>query len=130
MKPVNTHKRGLIPALLTTAIVLIAVAVVAVHGSARSSNSISITVTNNTQRSIERLYVATGDPDNWGPDQLNGSSLPSGGSYVLNNVSCSSTARVIAEDRNGCFVYYNAACDSNQTWAISSEATPDCGNGN
>jgi hypothetical protein len=128
MKPVNTHKRGLVPVLLTTAIVLIAIAVVAVQGSARNSNTISVTINNNTQRSIERLYVATGDPDNWGPDQLNGSSIPSGGSSVLNNVACTgSTARVIAEDKNGCFVYYDVSCGANQTWNISSEATPDCG---
>lgn len=128
MKRANTHKRNLVPVLLTTAIVLMASVMLAVQGSARSSNTISVTIHNNTQRAIERLYVATGDPNSWGPNQLNGSTIPSGGSYVLDSVACSgSTVRIIAEDQNGCFVYDNASCDANQTWDISSETTPDCG---
>lgn len=130
MSQANTRKKVMAPAL-TAAVVLIAIAVIAVGGTARSSNTISITVHNSTQRSIQRLYVATGDPDNWGPDQLNGSTIPSGGSHVLSSVACNGSAvRVIAEDQNGCFVYNNASCDANQTWDIPADATPDCGGGN
>jgi len=128
MKRVNSHKENLRPPFVTLGVVLVALVVFAVQGTARSSNTIDITVTNNSQRTVARLYLAAGDPNNWGPDQLNGSTIPSGGSFALNGVACNgSTVRVIAEDQNGCFVYNNASCQANQTWEITSAATPDCG---
>jgi hypothetical protein len=95
--------------------------------AARSSNTISVTITNHSSREIRHVYIAAGDPNNWGPDQLHGA-IPAGGSATLSDVSCdASSVRVIAEDNNGCFVYYNAACDANQTWEITDAASPDCG---
>jgi hypothetical protein len=94
---------------------------------ARTSNTISVTITNHSNREVRHVYVAAGDPNNWGPDQLHGS-IPSGGSATLSDVGCdAASVRVIAEDNNGCFVYYNAACDANQTWEITDATTPDCG---
>lgn len=119
--------------LRARSLLLIAVAAVALIGSAmltmaaRSTTAINITVRNSTQRDIRHIYLAPGNPDNWGPDQLNGSTLTSGSSYVVSNVSCSGTVRVIAEDQNGCFVYYNASCDGDQTWEITDATPPDCG---
>jgi len=128
MEKSHRHKANRRSLLLITS-----VAVMALIGSvflvgARTQATIDITVRNNTQRQILHLYLAAGDPNNWGPDQLNGSTIPPGGSHVLNDVACSgSTIRVIAEDQNGCFVYYNASCDADQTWEITDAVTPDCG---
>ena len=95
--------------------------------AARSSNTISVTITNHSSREVRHVYVAAGNPNNWGPDQLHGS-IPAGGSATVSNISCdASSVRVIAEDNNGCFVYYNASCDANQTWEITDATTPDCG---
>jgi hypothetical protein len=95
---------------------------------AKNSTGINITIRNNSQRAILHVYLAAGDPNNWGPDQLNGSIISAGGSYVVSDVACSgSTIRVIAEDQGGCFVYSNASCDGNQTWEITDNTTPDCG---
>lgn len=128
MKRANTHSRNHVPVLLTTAIVLVAVVALAVHGSVRSANTISITVHNGTQRSIQRLYLAPGDPDNWGPDQLNGSAISAGSSYTLSGLSCDGASnRVIAEDQNGCFSYFTVSCSQNATWAITSDTPVDCG---
>jgi len=128
MNLLNTHNQYRRFALLSAAAAVIALTVFAVQGIVRANSTISLTVTNNSQRSVERLYFAPGDPNNWGPDQLNGSAISPGASITLNNVTCSgSSVRVIAEDRNGCFVYGNASCDGNQTWEITSTATPDCG---
>lgn len=119
--------------LRVRSLMLIAVAVVSLSGSAiltmaaRSKASTTVTVINHSQRDIHHIYLAAGSPDNWGPDQLNGATLRSGSSYVVSGVSCSGTVRVIAEDRNGCFVYYTASCDVDQTWEITTGATPDCG---
>lgn len=128
MKRVNAHKRNLRPLLVAIAIVPIALVVFAVLGAAKNNSTINITVRNNSQRSMVRLYLAAGDPDSWGPDQLSGSTIPPGGTFELNNVTCNgASVRVIAEDPSGCFVYNNATCDGNQTWEITNAAVPDCG---
>src|ERR1044072_5564001 len=94
--------------------------------NARTATGINITVSNSSGKEIRQLYVAVGDPNNWGPDLLGGSSIASGGSYTLNNVSCSGTGvRVIAEDQNGCFYYNTVSCEGNVTWAITESSTAD-----
>jgi hypothetical protein len=95
---------------------------------ARAQPSINITIVNNSRWEIRHLYIAVGDPNNWGPDQLNGSVIGSGSSYTLSNVSCDgANIRVITEDQNGCFLYDTVACGSNAAWTITNDATPDCG---
>jgi len=90
--------------------------------------TININIINNSQREIRHVYLAPGDPNNWGPDQLNGSVIASGSSYTLSNVSCAGASiRVIAEDQNGCFFYNSVSCGDNATWTIANDATPDCG---
>jgi hypothetical protein len=127
MKFVNAHKQKWSAALIASAVV--ALVLVAISGMAATRRSaVNVTVTNNSQKTIVRLYVAVGDPDNWGPDQLAGASITTGGSKALSDVSCSGNGmRLIAEDQNGCFFYQNTTCDANQTWVISDAATPDCG---
>jgi hypothetical protein len=128
MKPAD-HK--LKPHLLLTIIVVAVVALVGtmVLTTAKSSSSgKNITVRNNSQRAILHLYLAAGDPNNWSADQLNGGTIQSGASHTLSDVACSgATIRVIAEDQNGCFVYYDAACNADQTWEITDNTPRDCG---
>jgi hypothetical protein len=97
---------------------------------ARTLATTSITVVNNSSRQIRHLYLSPSNQDNWGPDQLGGSMIGSGGgSYTLSNVACSQAdIKVITEDQNGCFLYQIVACGQNATWTITNEATPDCGN--
>ena len=117
--------------MLVVTVMVLVVAVCAgltIMATARSRATISITINNNSQREIRHLYLAAGNPNNWGPDQLNGSTIPSGASYTLNGVSCDgSSVRVIAEDQNGCFLYNTVSCGSNATWNISDSTTADCG---
>ena len=88
-----------------------------------------VTIANNSSRAIRHVYVSEANQDNWGPDQLNGSIPPGGGSFTLDNVSCSgSGAKIIAEDQNGCFLYQVVACNDTFTWTITNDAVPDCGN--
>jgi hypothetical protein len=88
-----------------------------------------ITVANNSGLEIRHLYLSPVDQDNWGPDQLNNSTIASGASFTLNDVACAQgSIKVIAEDLNGCFFYKTTNCTDNVTWTIESNATPDCGN--
>lgn len=88
-----------------------------------------VTIANNSSRSIRHVYLSAINQDNWSADQLNGSIPPGGGSYTLDNVSCSgSGVKIIAEDQNGCFLYQVVACNDNVTWTITNDSVPDCGN--
>ena len=124
MKVSHTRTKRLLVVFVTGVVCLLGIGLAV---RARTSNTISVTITNHSTREIRHIYVAAGDPNNWGPDQLNGS-IPAGGSATLSNVGCDgASVRVIAEDNNGCFVYYSAACDANQTWEITDATAPDCG---
>lgn len=126
----KSYTRKLKRSLAITSLLTIAVVAFTLVAVARTSNTISITVQNSSHRDIHHLYLAAGDPNNWGPDQLHGSIISQGQSYVLSDVACGGgTIRVIAEDQNGCFVYFNASCDANQNWEITDGTAPDCGGG-
>lgn len=90
----------------------------------------SITIVNNSSREIRHVYLSPADQNNWGPDQLVNSVIPpNGGSFTLNDVTCSgSNIKVITEDNQGCFLYKIVSCSEATTWTITNEATPDCGN--
>jgi hypothetical protein len=113
------------------AIVLIVIGILAalpLLSGAHTPATSNITIVNNSSREIRHLYLSPSNQDNWGPDQLNGSVISSGGgSYTLSNVSCQANIKVIAEDQNGCFLYKIVDCADNATWTIASDATPDCG---
>ena len=130
MKLPDTHEhksRLRLPLILVVAVAAVGVMLLPVARS-NSAAAISITVTNNSQRQIRHLYLAPGDPDNWGPDQLNNATIQPGASFVLSNVTCSgSTIRVIAEDQDGCFFYRTVSCGENATWTIAADAPRDCG---
>ncbi|OLE55153.1 MAG: hypothetical protein AUG51_04665 [Acidobacteria bacterium 13_1_20CM_3_53_8] len=98
--------------------------------SGAQTQAISITVVNNSGRAIHHLYLAAAGQNNWGPDQLNGATISSGGgSYTLSNVSCGGAGvKVIGEDQNGCFVTHTSSCAGNDSWTITDDVAPDCGN--
>ena len=114
-----------LPACLLVAVVLLSATVFG--SNIPTNNSINVTITNSSQKDIRHVYVAVGNPDNWGPDLLN-SAITSGGSFTVSGIACDgSTVRVIAEDQNGCFYYDSVSCDGNGTWTISDNSTADCG---
>lgn len=124
MNLTHTHRRP----LLVSAIVIVPLLVATVLGAVRGRSTVDVTVKNDSQRSMQHLYFASGDTGKWSGDQLNGTVIPSGGSFVLRNLDCNgANVRIIAEDQNGCFVYDNVSCDADQTWDITDASTPDCG---
>jgi hypothetical protein len=88
----------------------------------------NIAVTNNSGRTIAHIYLSPPDNDNWGPDQLNNSSLAPGASVTISNASCNqATIKVIAEDSDGCFTSAVIECSENSGWTIASDAARNCG---
>src|SRR5213593_4610700 len=115
-------------AVVITGAVLLGLVGISRLSAARNSTAISITIVNNSSKDLRHLYLAAGDPNNWSADQLGGSSITSGSSYTLSNVSCNgSNIRVIAEDQNGCFLYNVVSCAGDSTWTITDNSTRDCG---
>ena len=114
------------------AIILIVIGILAAVpflAGARAPATTNITIVNNSSREIRHVYLSPSNQNNWGPDQLNGMVISSGGgSHTLSNVSCDQTSiKVITEDQNGCFLYKIVACGDSSTWTITNDATPDCG---
>jgi hypothetical protein len=100
----------------------------AITGPTAAIPTISITVTNSGSRSLEGLYLSLYADRGWGPDQLNGTAVAPGTSFVVNDVACASGGIVvIAEDDGGCFLYRSVSCSGDATWTITSTATRDCG---
>ena len=94
-----------------------------------SPNATSVTIVNNASREIRHVYLSHTNEDNWGADQIDPSTIPSGSSVTLNNVACSAAdLKVIAEDQDGCFIYKVISCGQSTTWTITNESARDCGN--
>ena len=113
-------------------------ALVFVPGLSRASSSttniqplMTIAVTNNSSREILHLYLSPVDHDAWGPDLLSeGSVLRAGETFTISEATCGGNEiKVIAEDRQGCFVYAVVGCAAAATgWTITDATPPDCGN--
>jgi hypothetical protein len=127
--PFANSKSNAIKGFTLVVILIGIVAAAPMLSGAHAPAATNITVVNNSSREIRHLYLSPVNQDNWGPDQLSGSMIGSGGgSYTLSNISCGQTnIKVITEDQNGCFLYQVVACGQSSTWTITNDATPDCG---
>ena len=127
MKNFTIEKRNIATRLAIATVVLCGL-VAAPLFSRASTQENSISVTNNSGRTITHVYLASPSREDWSADQLNDSQLASGQSFTISNLSCSgSDTKVIAEDADGCFVSAVVSCDQNASWTISSDLVPDCG---
>ena len=102
----------------------------AAPSSSRAKALATITVTNSSSREIDHLYTSPTDRNEWSADQLSeGSTLQTGESFTLTNViSENDQIKVIAEDKEGCFLYSVMSCQEASTWTINNTTPRDCGN--
>lgn len=115
--------------LMAFTITVFALAAAASAISRAQRQTISVAITNNSSLEIRHIFLSPTDEDNWGPDQLGGATISSGGSYTLNGVSCDGAGvKVITEDQNGCFLTHTSSCEGNDSWTITNSDTPNCGN--
>lgn len=120
-------------------LVTIVCAVVGIPALSNAANPIrsesqpvmTIAVANNSSRDIYHLYLSPVDRDAWGPDLLSeGTLIRVGETFTISDAACSGNEiKVIAEDKQGCFVYTVIGCAQATTgWTITDATPPDCGN--
>jgi hypothetical protein len=95
--------------------------------SAASTPLTAINITNDSQWEIRALYLSPADNDNWGPDQLNGAVISPGGTYTLSISWDQPTVKIIAEDKDGCFLTNTVDATTNSEWTITDSSGRDCG---
>ncbi len=126
----NKKRSAVIVALICTLVGISAFSSAA-STSIASTQPMMIAVTNNSSRDIYHLYLSPADHDAWGPDLLaEGTLLKPGQTFTISEASCAGNEiKVIAEDKQGCFVYGLVGCaQSSAGWAISDATPTDCGN--
>jgi hypothetical protein len=124
----NSHAKLDPRRLIIVCIALSAMAALPLISSARSSNSSSINIVNNSSRQIRNVYLSHVDADDWGDNQLGNGTIAPGQSFTINNVSCDAQQiKVIGEDQDGCFLSAAVACGTSSTWTITNDTTADCG---
>lgn len=90
--------------------------------------SASITIANNSGRSIINVYLSHTNADDWGSNQLGNSVIASGESYTISNVAWDgSEIKVVAEDGDGCFSYGVVSGSGSSTWTLTTSTPADCG---
>ena len=98
--------------------------------SAASSQPLSaVTISNESQWEIRALYLSAADDDNWGADQLNGAVIAPGSSYTLSISWSQPTVKIVAEDKDGCFITTTVDATTNSAWTINSSSARNCGSG-
>ena len=114
--------------LIIVCIALSALAALPLISSARSANSTSVNIVNNSSRQIRNVYLSHVDVDDWGANQLNGNSIAPGQSFTVSNFACDAQQiKVIGEDQDGCFLSAVVTCGGDSTWTITNDTVADCG---
>jgi hypothetical protein len=92
------------------------------EGGTGGGSTATLRVQNYSDWSIWYLYVSPSVDDDWGPDQLGSSTIPSGSSFTVTGIPCGRSYDLRAEDsghgvmaeRYG--VYF--ACGDTMTWTL------------
>ena len=130
MRSSHESKQGKARGLFALCAALCVFAAMPLLSSARV-RSASISIANNSGRSIIHVYLSHTDADDWGPNQLGDSAIASGESYTISNVSWDAPQiKVVAEDGNGCFSYGVVSSSGDSTWTLTTSTQADCGGGN
>ncbi len=94
---------------------------------AAPAQTMTLVIVNNSAKEIRHLYLSPAENDNWGVDQLNGSSIGPGATRTLNVTWEQSTVKVVAEDEDGCFLTTTVEVTGSVQWTITSDSARNCG---
>jgi hypothetical protein len=106
----------------------VALLALAALSNARPQPTSSISIVNNSSRTIRNVYLSHVDAEDWSGNQLGDTAIAPGQSVAISNFACDQQQiKVIGEDQDGCFLSTVVACGSNATWTITNDTTADCG---
>lgn len=103
-------------------------AVAAMAPLSRAFAPVTITIVNNSGLEIRHLYLSPANSDEWGPDQLNDSSISAGATRTLTVSWDGASVKLVGEDRDGCFLSTTADTSSGIEWTITGDTPRNCGN--
>ncbi len=121
---------ALLLALMCALVSIPALSSAAISAGSSTQPVMALAVTNNSSREIHHLYLSPVDRNAWGPDLLDGRVVRTGETFNINDISCGGNEiKVIAEDKDGCFLYGVLSCAQASTgWTITNDMPADCGN--
>ena len=98
------------------------------RGGSGSGGTISITIINDANYDIFRVFMSPTREQNWGPDQLGSQIIrKNGGRYTLRDVPCDSyDVRLVDEDNDECIMRNVSFCGADREWRISNEELLRC----
>lgn len=98
------------------------------QGGSRAGDTISITIVNDANYDIYRLFMSPTREQNWGPDQLGDQIIrKNGGQYTLRNVPCDNyDVRLVDEDNDECVMRNVSFCGEDRIWRISNDELLRC----
>jgi hypothetical protein len=113
--------------LIIICVALLAVAALPLLSSARTSAT-SVNIVNNSSREILHVFLSQSNVNDWSANQLGDATIAPGQSFTLNTVACDQQqVRVIAEDKDGCFLSTIVNCGDSATWTVTTDSPRDCG---
>jgi hypothetical protein len=124
MKTIRNHRTALRMLVALTAVALLAGVA---FRSAAATSLATVNVVNNSSLEIRALYLSPADNDNWGGDQLNGAMIAPGASYTLSYSWDQPTVKIVAEDKDGCFLINTVDATANSDWTITDSWPRNCG---
>ena len=130
-KPQGKKRLAALATLICALVVVPSLAGAASTTTSTPQPLMTIAVANNSSRDIFHLYLSAVDRDAWGPDLFSeGTILRIGETFTISDAACTGNEiKVIAEDRQGCFVYGLISCaQASAGWTITDATPPDCGN--
>jgi len=87
----------------------------------------TITINQQSQYDIHRVYLSPTNQSQWGPDQLGAEILTRGESYTIQNVPCGSyDIRLVDEDADECEMRNREFCGANNTLQITDQELLRC----
>jgi hypothetical protein len=127
MKTLNPNRRTVF--ILGILVVLVFVSGSLAKLSRAHTQTINVTVVNNSNRTFSGLYFSPVESNSWSADQLNGAQITPSHSFTANNVPCDQASiKVIGEDGDGCFSEQVVNCSGDASWTITSDTARNCGN--
>jgi len=110
---------------------MLAAVVLAIGATALSSHAsaptAAVNIVNDSGFEIRAIYLSPADSDDWSGDQLGGAVIAPGSSYTLSISWNQPTVKLVAEDKDGCFLSSTVDATSNSEWTITNQSSRNCG---